>query len=635
MCGICGIVDYSENNKVEKAVIGRMCAEMRHRGPDDEGIYINKTKPFAGLGHRRLSIIDLSSMGHQPMCNEDESVWIILNGEIYNYRELRAELEKKGHRFKSNSDTEAVIHLYEIYGEGCVKHLRGMFAFAIWDEKEQRLLLARDRVGKKPLIYCHSDNRFCFASEFSSLLASSLIGKEINKQAIHCYLTLGYIPAPFTIYNGIFKLPPAHMLVLKDGKAAVSRYWELDFSQKLEIPEAEAEKEVLKLLDEAVRIRLFSDVPLGAFLSGGIDSSMVVALMSRLSGNKVKTFSIGFEEEGYSELEYARAVAKRFDTDHHEFIVKPKALEILPLLVDRYGEPYADSSCIPSYYVAQQTRQFVTVALNGDGGDESFAGYERYQAMMISESYCRMPAFARTAIGDLANLLPDSIEPKNSLRRIKRFFDNAALPKEKRYLRWVGIFGEVASAELYTDDFYRIITPDAPLDLIGSFLKDGSGLSLLDRLLLTDIGTNLPDDLLVKMDIASMANSLETRSPFLDQKLMEFAARLPDKYKIRRMAKKYILKKVAEEFIPRQNIHRRKMGFGVPVGKWFRGEMRGFLTETLLSDASLKRGYFNPVKIRELVNKHVSGQKDYSFQLWALLMLELWHLKFIDEKLYS
>lgn len=630
MCGICGIIDYNENSKVDRVAIGRMCAEMERRGPDDEGIYINKSRPAAGLGHRRLSIIDLSAAGHQPMSNEDGSLWIVFNGEVYNYKELRADLEKKGHIFKSNSDTETVIHLYEVYGEECVKHLRGMFAFAIWDERKHELLLARDRVGKKPLLYHHADNRFCFASEFSSILAGGLIDKEINKQAIEYYLTLGYIPAPFTIYKDVFKLPPAHTLVLKDGKAVASRYWELDFSRKLEISEEEAEKETLRLLGEAVRIRLYSEVPLGAFLSGGIDSSVVVALMSRLSGNKVKTFSIGFEEEDYSELEYARIVARRFGTDHHEFIVRPKALEVLPLLVERYGEPYADSSCIPSYYVSQQTKQFVTVALNGDGGDESFAGYERYQAMMIAEYYRGMPALARAAVGSLADLLPDSIEPKNSLRRIRRFFDNAALPKEKRYLRWVGIFGEVASAELYTDDFYRTITPHAPLDLIGSLLKDRGESSLLDRLLMTDIETNLPGDLLVKMDVASMANSLETRSPFLDQKLMEFAARLPDKYKIRRMTKKYILKKAAKDLIPRQNIYRRKMGFGVPVGKWFRGDMKGFLAETLLSDASLKRGYFNPAKIRELVEKHVSGQKDYSFQLWALLMLELWHRRFID-----
>ncbi len=381
MCGICGILDYRSNAKVNASAISKMCAEIKHRGPDDEGVYIGTRNLSAavGLGHRRLSIIDLSSAGHQPMANEDNTVWAVFNGEIYNYQDLKRELNNKGHIFKSATDTETVIHLYEEYGEECVNFLRGMFAFGIWDEKKQLLLLARDRLGKKPLLYAHIGGVFCFASEFSALLASDFIKKDINSDAINYYLTFGYIPAPLTIYKNVFKLPPAHRLILKDDKVTLGQYWHLDYSPKINISEAEAAAEVFKLLKEAVKIRLYSDVPLGAFLSGGIDSSAVVALMSQFSDKKVKTFSIGFEESAYNELKYARVIAKRFNTEHNEFIVKPNALEVLPLLVERYGEPYADSSCIPTYYVAKQTKQYVTVALNGDGGDELFAGYERYQ----------------------------------------------------------------------------------------------------------------------------------------------------------------------------------------------------------------------------------------------------------------
>lgn len=632
MCGICGIIDYNENTTIDRGTIGRMCANMKHRGPDDEGIYLNETKPRVGLGHRRLSIIDLSEAGHQPMSNEDGSIWLVLNGEIYNYKELRVELEGKGHRFKSISDSEIVIHLYETYGEDCVSRLRGMFAFAIWDEKKEILLLARDRVGKKPLLYSRIGNKFCFASEFSSLLASGLIDNKINREAIHYYLTYGYIPAPIAIYKNVFKLMPAHTLILNKGEVVLRPYWNLDYLDKMNISEEDAAAETLRLLKEAVGLRLYSDVPLGAFLSGGIDSSTVVALMSQLSGNKVKTFSIGFEEEDYSELRYARAIAERFDTEHHEFIVKPKALEILPLLVERYGEPYADSSCIPTYYVSQQTKRFVTVALNGDGGDEVFAGYERYQAMLAAEIYRKMPKLIRKITGGFAGLLPDSVNSKDTLRRIKRFFENAELPKVERYLRWIGISGEVNIGELYSEEFSRELNSADPKKIIEPYLNNPNRLNLLDSLLMTDTNTYLTNDLLVKVDIASMANSLEARSPFLDHKLMEFAAKLPAGYKMRDLTKKYILKKAVKGLIPGENINRRKMGFGVPVGRWLRGELRELLEETLLSESSLKRGYFKPAAIKSMVEQHISQRKDYSFQLWALLMLELWHHKVMDSR---
>ena len=638
MCGICGIVDFS-GDSVQEDILRKMCQMMIHRGPDDEGVYINhqlqatshQSKPSVGLGHRRLSIIDLSVSGHQPMCNEDGTIWIVLNGEIYNYIELVKDLKEKGHKFKSNTDTEAIIHLYEEYGEECVKKLRGMFAFTIWDEKEEVLMLARDRPGKKPLLYYYKNGIFCFSSEFSSLLASGLIDKEIDPKAINYYLTFGYIPAPMTIYKNVYKLPPAHILIFKNGQVNIKRYWNLDYTKKIEISEEEAASEVLRLLKEAVKIRLQSDVPLGAFLSGGIDSSTIVALMSQLTGERVKTFSIGFDDKDYSELKYANKVADTFNTEHHEFVVKPNVIEILPILIDHYGEPYADSSAIPTYYVSRQTKQHVTVALNGDGGDEVFAGYERYQAVLLSEMYQKIPAILRNPLFQtIGNLIPDSFGQKDRLKRIKRFIEGAHLPLSKRYLQWIGMFTEKVRDDMYTDEFLREVPDSDPLSIISKTLNSSNGLSLLDRLLLTDTMTYLPDDLLVKVDITSMANSLECRSPFLDHYLMEFAASLPAEYKLRRFIKKYILKKAVENIIPKDNIYRRKMGFAVPVGRWFRGELKGFLQDNLLSQDSLKRGYFKPDKIKDIVYQHTSGQKDWSFQLWSLLMLELWHQRFQD-----
>ncbi len=627
MCGICGILDYNKNSYIEESVLRSMCLELNHRGPDDEGVFIDKEEPSVGLGHRRLSIIDLSPAGHQPMSNEDGTVWLVLNGEIYNYKELRTDLENKGHKFKSNTDTETIVHLYEEYQEDCVKSLRGMFAFAIWDKQNKILLLARDRVGKKPLIYYHKYNNFCFASEFCALLGSGLINKDISFEAINHYLTFGYIPAPLTIYKEVYKLPPAHTLILKNNKVTIKKYWELDYRNKIKITEEEAADETIRLLKEAVKIRLYSDVPLGVFLSGGIDSSTVVALMNQLSSNRIKTFSIGFEEKDYSELKYARNIADRFNTEHHEFIVKPNALEILPLLVERYGEPYADSSCIPTYYVARETRKYVTVALNGDGGDESFAGYERYQAMLVAEM---IPRTIKKIASRFSSILPDSVSSKNNLRRIKRFLKAIALSSQYRYIKWVGIFDDVLKKDIYLDGFAKIVNKSDPLNFISPYLDNSSGMSMIDSLLYTDVMTYLPYDLLVKVDITSMANSLEARSPFLDHKLMEYVAKLPAEYKMKRLTKKYLLKKAIKDLVPPQNIHRKKMGFALPVGEWFRNELKGFLSETILSERSLKRGYFKKESIKEMVSKHIQKKADYTFQLWAFLMLELWHQRFID-----
>lgn len=631
MCGICGILDYKTTSSVTESHIRSMNKAMAHRGPDDEGVYIDATaQPAIGLGHRRLSIIDLSASGHQPMCNEDGSVWICFNGEIYNYESLKITLEKKGHRFRSHTDTETIIHLYEEHGEDCVRYLQGMFAIAIWDKKEAKLVLYRDRAGKKPLLYSYKRGEFSFASEFTGLLASGLVQKTINHEAIYLYLTFGYIPAPLSIYTDVLKLPPGHKLVLKDQSIHISRYWDLDFSKKLDISEKEAQEEILSRLQEAVKKRLRSDVPLGAFLSGGIDSSAVVGLMAEASTEKINTFSIGFHDRDYSELHFAKIIAERFQTNHHEFMVKPDALHILPLLVERYGEPYADSSCIPTYYVAQQTKQFVTVALNGDGGDELFAGYERYQAMLLAHKLQKLPPNTLSLLQKCSLQLPDSLRGKSMTRKIKRFMQAAKLPLVPRYIRWIGIMDETLKLELCSDDFLQRSAATDPSLFITPYLENDRTKALIDRLLLTDTMTYLPNDLLVKVDITSMANSLEARSPFLDHNLMEFAASIPASYKMKHFIKKYMLKKAFGKLLPRQNITRKKMGFGMPVGSWFRNELKGFLKETLLSEQSLKRGYFKPEVVKHLVNAHIQGKHDYSFPLWSLLMLELWHKKFMD-----
>jgi asparagine synthase (glutamine-hydrolysing) len=564
------------------------------------------------------------------MANEDGTVEITLNGEIYNYKELRERLEGNGHIFKSKTDTEAVLHLYEEYGPKCVEYLRGMFAFAVWDEKRRSLFLARDRAGKKPVFYYYDRGIFCFASELSAILESGLIKKEINDSAIHYYLTLGYIPAPLTIYKNIVKLPAAHKLILNENGISVKRYWSLDFSKKIDISEKEAAEKTLTLLRDAVKIRMNSDVPLGAFLSGGIDSSVVVALMSQLSEKKIRTFSIGFDEGGFNELKYARLVSERFRTEHTEFMVRPQAQEILPLLVERYGEPYADSSCIPTYYVSRETKKYVTVALNGDGGDELFGGYERYQAMAIAERYQRMPGSLKNIISMLSLMVPDTIDSKSRLRSAKRFLTAINMPAGQRYLRWTGLLNSETKDSVYSEEFKKRTSRSDPLALLSPYFDAAGGLKIIDRAIMADLNLYLPYDLLVKVDIASMANSLEARSPFLDHHLMEFAASLPANYKVKGFVKKYILKKAVKGLIPYKNIHRRKMGFGVPIGGWLRSGLKDLLCETLLSDKALDRGYFKAEIVTRMVKEHTEGRADWADSLWALMMLELWHKRFID-----
>ena len=627
MCGITGIV-RSDSAQIDRELLARMNDAIRHRGPDDDGFYFGDG---VGLGMRRLSIIDLKS-GHQPIHNSDRTAWIVFNGEIYNYRELRKQLEARGHQFYTDSDTEAIVHAYDEYGTECPRYLRGMFAFAIWDERAKSLFLARDRVGKKPLLYAQLNGQLVFGSEFMALLQHPDVSRDVNYEAIHHYLSFICVPAPLTAYQAIRKLQPGHSLLWKNGEIKLERYWQLDFSHKISINEEEAGERVVDLLRDAVRVRLMSEVPLGAFLSGGIDSSAIVALMAQESSEKVKTFSIGFEEQDFSELHHARRVAEHVGAEHHEFIVRPDAMEILPTLVEHYGEPFADSSAIPSYYVSRETRKYVTVALNGDGGDECFAGYERYAAMNLAQRYAKvLPAVIRNGvIRNVARALPEFQSRANPLRKAQRFLAAASLSPVQRYLRWVSAFDEQAKLNLYSSDFRNETAAFSTIGFLEPWFAKANGAGIVDASLLTDTMTYLPNDLLVKMDIASMTVSLEARSPFLDHHLMEFAASLPESLKLRGMTTKYLLKRVLKQFVPEENLTRAKMGFGVPIGHWFRGTMQPFLRETLLSEKALSRGLFNRDSVRQLIDQHVANKVNHEHRLWSLLMLELWFQRFID-----
>ncbi|MDP9067848.1 MAG: asparagine synthase (glutamine-hydrolyzing) [Actinomycetota bacterium] len=625
MCGIAGAVAV---DGLPPDALSAALAAQQHRGPDGEGVWSDGR---CTLGQRRLAIIDLSEAGQAPIANEDGSVWVTHNGEIYNFLALRRELEALGHRFRSATDTEVIVHAYEEWGTDCVSRFRGMWAFGLWDSRRSRLFLSRDPVGKKPLFYTEQSGRFLFASELQALLASPEGPREVDLDAIDAYLSWGYIPPPWTGFRGIKKLPPAYTLTLDVGprghNAQLRRFWSLSYLPKLDISEQEAAEGLRERLREAVRLRLISDVPLGAFLSGGVDSSIVVALMAQLSPQPVKTFSIGFDDADFDELGHARRVAERWRTDHHEHVVRPEATEILPTLVRHYGEPYADSSAVPTFYVAQITRPSVTVALSGDGGDESFAGYDRYRANALAGTAALIPG-NRLLIGGLARAVPDPADERTSLGRLHRFLDGALQPQPARYERWQSIFTATEKAALYSNDFRN--RDHALARWFAGLFGEAEGLDPVEAAMSVDVRSYLPFDLLVKVDIASMAHSLEVRSPFLDVEVMEFAARLPRTMKLRGRHAKHLLKTAFSDLVPASNMNRRKMGFGVPVGRWFRGPLRDVLRESLLSERSLERGYFDPVVLRRVVDQHLAGGADHGAQLWALMMLEMWHREVVE-----
>jgi len=629
MCGIVGIFNYGGNKSTEELTLHRMCDLLKHRGPDDDGYFV---KDKIALGMRRLAIIDLAT-GRQPIHNEDESLWIVLNGEIYNFKDLRKELETQGHKFYTNTDTETIIHLYEEYGDGCVEKLRGMFAFALWDNKEEKLFIAKDRLGKKPLYYTVSDGNFVFSSEIPPLLEYLRRTPEILQEAIDLYLTYQYIPSPMTIFKDIKSLPPAHTLVCnRQGNIKIERYWSVNFLNKTNLSFQESCQKTADILSEATKLRLISDVPLGAFLSGGHDSSIIVGLMSRFSDKPVKTFSIGFEEEDFSELHYARIVAKHFGTEHNEFIVRPNFVELLPKIVWHYGQPFADSSALPSYIVSRETRKYVTVALNGDGGDETFGGYLRYKALAASPYLSWFfYAIGRENSERLASLVPFTKRIK-FFRYLSRMISGLSLRPSEKNIFWHCIFPDDMRGYLYSSGMKSRLAASEPYDYLVKIFENAPSDNLLDRAFYTDIMSYLPECLLVKMDIASMANSLEARSPFLDHKVVEFSATLPSSWKIRGLTTKYILKKTFKGFLPSEIINRPKQGFGIPVGKWFRNDWKNYFREVVLSERALNRGYFRRESLERIFGEHISGYRDHGYRLWALLMLELWHRIYIDKE---
>ena len=637
MCGICGWISFHSGPTTGRSILERMNTTLVYRGPNDAGVAIFDK---AALAMSRLSIIDLTA-GHQPMINDAETLGIVYNGEVYNFRDLRQELEALGHCFHTRSDTEVVLHAYEEWGCECVQPLRGMFAFAIYDGRPQatmrcgqpsansdRLFLARDRVGKKPIYYYHDTECFMFASEIKAILAHPSVPRRINRRVIPLYLAYGYIPAPYTMFERIHELPPGHTLTVQDGQITVRQYWEVPLAGAADdqLCEQECRERLRELLEAAVRKRLSSDVPLGAFLSGGLDSTAVVAFMTRLMSQPVKTFAIGFEDDPtFNELEYARLTARTYGTEHHEFIVRPDAIDLLPKLVWHYDQPFADSSAIATYLVSKLTREHVTVALTGDGSDELFTGYERFAAAHLAEVYRGTPQVVQAALTHLLRALPESTRYNGFVRRARRFVENAPLPLAQCYLGWVGIFHNGFIRELLAED-----TDVDPVAHFQTCFDQVQGLDAISQLLYVNTKTYLHGDLLVKTDRMSMANSLEARSPFLDQELVEFAARIPSCLKLRGFTTKYILKRALEGLVPHEIIRRKKHGFGVPVGRWFRTDLKNYVREVLLSPLAMRRGYFKEEALRRLINEHQSGKREHGHRLWALLTLEIWHQVFID-----
>lgn len=652
MCGICGEINFS-NEGVKAGTIPRMCKVLAHRGPDDEGMvhirgdrvlettkslqgYLSGNGFEVGLGHRRLSIIDLSEAAHQPMCNEDGTVWIVFNGEIYNFQEIGESLRKKGHQFKSKSDTEVILHAYEEWRVECLDHFRGMFAFAIWDSKSQRLFIARDRLGKKPLVYFRDKGRFAFASEIKALLQLPEVERKVDNSALHHYLTYQYVPCPDTIFEGIKKLPPAHYLLYdRHGDIKIERYWKLHFNpgDQSHTDPREWEDRIRTELEEAIKLRLISDVPLGAFLSGGVDSSVVVGLMSKLNTKPVKTFSIGFEEREFDEVSYATLVSQYYCTEHRNFIIKPNVIEILPKLVWYYNEPFADSSAIPTYYLANVTKDYVKVVLTGDAGDENFAGYPRYQRSKWVNLFTRLPVKLRR------DLLPYSLRVLSVLRwrektlnRLADFMESLSTDYARNYIEQIKIFNAKEKENIYTDHFRKQVEKDDPFCFLSSKFQESDTKDLLEQLLYVDMNSYLPDDLLAKMDIATMANSLEARVPFLDHKFMEFVCRIPFQLKLRGNESKYILKKAFEGLLPEAILVRKKMGFAVPISRWFRKELKNYVFEILLDHRTLNRGYFKREGMERLLSDHMTMRYDHSSRIWALLFLEMWFRVFVDKE---
>lgn len=624
MCGIAGFLSRDGGSEASlREPVARMCDRLVHRGPDMHGLWVDG--PVC-LGHRRLSIIDLSPEGAQPMGNEDGTIQVVVNGELYNFAALRASLEGKGHAFRSHSDSEIALHLYEEMGPDFVTQLRGMFALALWDGRKRQLMLARDHVGKKPLYYWFGKAGLLFASEVRALVASDLVPREPNLEAIDSYLGLQYVPSPHTAFRDVFKLPPGCRAICKPGQLpVVERYNAWDFGPR-EVPHDERElvAELGRLLEESVRLRMVADVPLGAFLSGGIDSSLVVALMAKQSSRPVKTFAVGFPEQDLSELPFAKQVAERYATEHHEIMVNPDMVAIVPKIVEHYGEPFADASAVPTWYLCEVTKRHVTVALSGDGGDENFGGYDRYRVARLLNRLLELPWPIRAPLAaGLRNLPFAAAQP---LRNTGLRFQQSAA---ERYEGWICHFEHRERLALYLPELRGRFHRDAVAALFAATIDGGTAGDPLGRLMELDTQTYLPDDILVKVDIASMAHALEVRAPILDREVIRFAAALPTRLKLRGKVTKLLLRQVAKDLLPKTILKRGKRGFGLPIHRWMRGELAGMSRDTLLDARARTRGLFRTSAVEALLAAHARGEPRGQ-QIWNLMMLELWFRAFID-----
>lgn len=626
MCGICGEVRF-DGGRVEAGVVAAMRDRLMHRGPDAAGLHVSPDGS-AALGFRRLSIVDLSDSANQPLPNEDGSVHVVFNGEIYNFAGLREELLGRSHTFRSRTDSEVIVHLYEEYGAGCIEKLDGMFAIGIWDNREKRLVLARDRAGKKPLFYMHAGNRMVFGSEIKAFFGRQDLDLAIDREAIPYYFLYGYVPCPQTFYRGVRQVEPGTVVTVdREGRLTSRVYWQLEYPAENAVPPENFDrpavaKKVRELMTAAVERRLMADVPLGAFLSGGIDSTIVVGLMSRLIDRPVKTFSIGFKDSpAYDETSYARIAARRFNTDHAEFIVEPGAFDLIEKLVWHHDGPFGDSSAVPTYIVSQLTRRQVTVVLTGDGGDELFAGYLRFYAGVMTE---RMPEALRHVFGVGAGALPSGKGPRHWTSRARRLATAMRLPLDERMTRWAGTFYDDLE-KLLAPDLLRSLQAIDRLRYLSRFRGRMNDISTLSRILLVNFNTYLLDDLLIKVDRCTMANSLEARSPFLDTALIEYVAGLPDPMKLTSRARtKAILRDAFADLIPPEIQQRGKMGFGVPFGLWFRGALRETLDDLLLSGTSRYREYLSGDYVRGMVRRHHAGEAELGLELWSILCFEIW-----------
>jgi asparagine synthase (glutamine-hydrolysing) len=629
MCGIAGMARSGGLDAGSEALVRRMCDAITHRGPDDDGYYTTRS---ASIGIRRLSIIDLET-GHQPIFNEDRTLAVILNGEIYNYLQLYEHLTQRGHRFYTKGDTETIVHLYEDYGDDCVQHLRGMFTFALWDEPRQRMLIARDRLGIKPLFYRQSNGALIFGSEIKCLLEDPEFTHRINLRSLAEYLTYLYVPAPATMFEGIEELPAGHLLTWSKGTAEVRRYWQLRYHEARGKPESYYLESFSAKLADAVKSHLVSDVPLGAFLSGGIDSGTVVALMTEATGRPAETFTMGFEGNYgfYDERAEARLVAQKYGSRHREFVVQPDVGQILPQILRAFDQPHADSSAIPNYYICELARKHVTVALSGLGGDELMGGYERYLGILLGERMRKLPFALRRLLARAARSLPDvGGRGRFSAARLKRFAESAQHDAAEAYQSLISTFGSADLPELLAGNAKKELQHHGPADRMRTSFQESGSTDRVNQMLFADSMQYLPGDLLPLTDRMSMAHSLEVRVPFLDHELVELAASIPPEYKIRGMSKKHLLRRVASRLLPREIVEREKRGFSVPLAFWLREELRGLVREQLAPERVARLGYFDPHCVTALVEEHMSGKANHENRIWALLLFVLWHQLYLE-----